>query len=78
MQSLYAAGTHPAALLTKLTQPSGSVYAQVSYDPLTSRVTSDTDSNGGTWQLGTPATTGLQPSCTSPRCSGRGPPTTTG
>ena len=55
---MYAAGTHPAALLTKLTQPSGSVYAQVSYDPLTGRVTSDTDSNGGTWQVGMPATQG--------------------
>ena len=58
VQSLYAAATHPAALLTKLTQPSGSVYAQVGYDPLTGRVTSDTDSNGGTWQVGMPGTQG--------------------
>ena len=58
VQSMYAAGTHPAALMTKLTQPSGSVYAQVTYDPLTGRVTNDTDSNGGTWQIGAPTTTG--------------------
>ena len=56
--AMYAAGTHQAALLTKLTQPSGSVYAQVSYDPLTSRVTSDTDTNGGAWQLNPPTAQG--------------------
>jgi RHS repeat-associated protein len=49
VQALYAAGTRPAALLTQLTRPSGSVYAQVQYDQLTNRVTKDTDSNGGTW-----------------------------
>jgi YD repeat-containing protein len=58
VQSLYAAATSPAALMTKLTQPSGRVYAQVAYDPLTARVTNDTDSNGGTWQVGAPTTTG--------------------
>ena len=58
---MYAAGTHQAALLTKLTRPSGSVYAQVTYDPLTGRVTSDTDSNGGTWTLHAPTASGLQP-----------------
>ncbi len=58
VQALYSAATHQAALLNKLTRPSGSVDAQVSYDPLTSRVTSDTDSNGGTWQVGQPTVTG--------------------
>jgi RHS repeat-associated protein len=57
-ESLYADATHPAALLTKLTQPSGSVYAQITYDPLTGRVTNDTDSNGGTWQVSMPSTLG--------------------
>ena len=56
--TLYADGTTPAALLTKLTRPSGSVYAQLGYDPLTGRVTSDTDSNGGTWQLHPPTAGG--------------------
>ncbi len=59
--ALYADGTTPAALLTKLTRPSGSVYAQVAYDPLTGRVTSDTDSNGGTWQLHPPTRGRVQP-----------------
>jgi hypothetical protein len=57
-QALYTDGTNPAALLTKLTRPSGSVYAQVAYDPLTDRVTSDTDSNGGTWQVQPPTVAG--------------------
>ncbi len=56
--ALYSAGTHQGALLTKLTRPSGSVYAQVSYDPLTSRVVADTDSNGGTWTLNPPKAQG--------------------
>ena len=56
--TLYPDGTTAAALLTKLTRPSGSVYAQVAYDPLTNRVTSDTDSNGGTWQLHPPTASG--------------------
>ena len=57
-KALYSAGSHPAALLTKATQPTGSVTAQVSYDPLTGRVTSDTDSNGGTWQPQAPTVSG--------------------
>ena len=56
--TLYQDGTTAAALLTRLTRPSGSVYAQVAYDPLTNRVTSDTDSDGGTWQLHPPTASG--------------------
>lgn len=58
VSALYSAATHQGALLTKLTRPSGSVFAQVSYDPLTSRVTTDTDSNGGTWTLNKPTVQG--------------------
>jgi len=49
--AMYAAGTHRAALVTKVTRPTGSVDAQVSYDPLTGWVTQLTDDKGGTWQL---------------------------
>ena len=56
--ALYADGTHSAALLTKVTRPSGSVYAQVAYDPLTNRVTSDTDANGGAWGVAAPTVQG--------------------
>ena len=58
VSALYGAGTRQGALLTKLTRPSGSVYAQLGYDPQTSRVTSDTDSNGGTWTLQAPTVQG--------------------
>jgi large repetitive protein len=57
-KAMYTAGSHPAALLTTLTRPSHSVYAQVSYDPLTGRVTSDTDHNGGTWAPQPPTVSG--------------------
>jgi YD repeat-containing protein len=56
--ALYTDGTNPAALLTKVTRPSGSVEAQVAYDPLTGRVTSDTDANGGTWGVAAPTVSG--------------------
>ena len=56
--ALYTDGTNPAALLTKVTRPSGSVDAQVAYDPLTGRVTSDTDANGGTWGVAAPTVSG--------------------
>jgi RHS repeat-associated protein len=58
VQAMYAAGTHQAALLNKVTQPSSKVAAQVSYDPLTSRVTTDTDGNGGKWQVSQPTVQG--------------------
>ncbi|MGH3296636.1 MAG: LamG-like jellyroll fold domain-containing protein [Trebonia sp.] len=57
-QALYTDGTNPAALLTKVTKPSGGVYAQVAYAPLTGRVTSDTDSNGGAWGIAAPTVQG--------------------
>ena len=56
--ALYADGTHSSALLTKAVRPTGSVAAQVTYDPLTSRVTSDTDSNNGLWQVSPPTVKG--------------------
>ena len=58
VQAMYTAGTHPAALLTKVTRPTGSVYAQVSYDPLTGRVTNVTDDKDGTWQVPAPQVSG--------------------
>jgi YD repeat-containing protein len=56
--ALYSSGTTSSDLLTKVTRPSGSVYQQVSYDPLTSRVTSVTDDSGGTWTIHSPTVTG--------------------
>jgi large repetitive protein len=58
IQSLYAAGTQQASLLTKVTRPSGTVYSQVNYDGVTSDVTSMTDNNGGNWTLAKPSVTG--------------------
>jgi RHS repeat-associated protein len=58
VSAMYAAGTHAASLLTKVTRPSGSVYAQVSYDPLTSRAASVTDDNGGSWTVNSPTVSG--------------------
>ncbi|HUZ38225.1 MAG TPA: LamG-like jellyroll fold domain-containing protein, partial [Streptosporangiaceae bacterium] len=55
---LYAAGTGPASLLTQVTRPSGSVYAQVSYSGITSAVQQVTDDNGGTWRLQPPTVSG--------------------
>lgn len=55
---LYNAAKNKAALMTSVTRPSGKTYATVAYDPATSRVTSVTDDNGGTWTLGAPTVTG--------------------
>lgn len=55
---LYQAGATAASLLSNVTRPSGSVYAMVAYDPLTARVTSFTDENGGTWKLSAPSVSG--------------------
>jgi YD repeat-containing protein len=54
----YSSGTTKADLLTEVTRPSGSVYSQASYDPLTGRATSVTDSNGANWTLNPPTVTG--------------------
>lgn len=56
--ALYGAGTHPAALLSGITRPSGKTYAAVSYNPASAAVTKVTDENGGTWNLAAPAVTG--------------------
>ncbi|HEY0718242.1 MAG TPA: LamG-like jellyroll fold domain-containing protein, partial [Streptosporangiaceae bacterium] len=58
IRALYTAGTQQASLLTKVTRPSGTIYSQVSYDGLTSDVTSMTDNNGGSWTLASPSVTG--------------------
>ncbi|MGH3165450.1 MAG: LamG-like jellyroll fold domain-containing protein, partial [Trebonia sp.] len=58
ISGLYTAGTSPAALLTKTTRPSGKIFGQQSYDPVTSDVTSVTDADGGSWTVGAPAVTG--------------------
>jgi large repetitive protein len=54
----YQAGTTPAALLTSITRPSGKTYATISYDPVTGRVHSVTDADGGTWTLSAPVVSG--------------------
>jgi RHS repeat-associated protein len=56
--ALYQAGTTAAAPVVAVTRPSGKSAAQVSYDPVTGRVTQVTDGNGGTWQLGAPVLSG--------------------
>lgn len=54
------AGTHFAARseaphkLTKITLPSGRVWAANAYEPVSDRIKTHTDQNGGTWQLGEP------------------------
>jgi RHS repeat-associated protein len=58
VSDLYAAGTHPANLLTSVSRPSGKGYASITYDPLTTRVTHVTDPDGGTWDPAAPVVTG--------------------
>ncbi|MEU7059926.1 LamG-like jellyroll fold domain-containing protein [Streptomyces sp. NPDC046197] len=58
VNALYQYGTHAASLLTTITRPSGSKYAQVAYDPATTAVTQLTDENGGVWKLAAPSVTG--------------------
>jgi RHS repeat-associated protein len=55
---LHQAGTTAAALLTSIIRPSGNTYASVGYDPVTARVTTVTNSDGGAWTVGVPAVTG--------------------
>ena len=55
---LYQAGTTAADLLTSILRPSGNTYATVGYDPVTARVTTVTDGDGGAWTVGTPAVSG--------------------
>jgi RHS repeat-associated protein len=58
ISAMYTAGTHQASLVTKVTRPTGNVYAQVAYNGLNGAVTSVTDGNGGNWSLGAPSVTG--------------------
>jgi RHS repeat-associated protein len=58
VSSLYATGTTPAPLLTKVTRPSGKVFEQASYSAVTAQVTGVTDASGGSWTVGAPADSG--------------------
>ena len=58
VQQEYASGTVASAELTGTTLPSGKTQATVSYDTLADRATSVTDSDGGTFKVSVPATTG--------------------
>lgn len=55
---LYSAGTTQGSWLTKVTRPTGSVYAQATYSPVTGLLTQVTDSNGGNWEMGGSTVTG--------------------
>ncbi|NUW41368.1 LamG-like jellyroll fold domain-containing protein [Nonomuraea rhodomycinica] len=48
----YAARLQAPQLLTKITLPSGRIWAVNTYDPATERIKTHTDQHGGTWQLG--------------------------
>ena len=56
--TMYHTGSTQANLMSKVTRPSGSVYAQVSYDPASGALTQVTDENGGTWQVHPPSDKG--------------------
>ena len=58
VSSMYAIGTNPAPLLTKITRPSGKVFEQATYNLVTAQVTGVTDASGGSWTVGAPADTG--------------------
>jgi RHS repeat-associated protein len=58
VSGLYAAGTTQGNWLTKVTRPTGSVYAQVAYNGVTGAWSTVTDSNGGTWTMGPTTVTG--------------------
>ncbi|MEU6227582.1 LamG-like jellyroll fold domain-containing protein [Streptomyces sp. NPDC047042] len=58
VQQEYASGTLAAAELTGSTLPSGKTALGVTYDALTDRAATVTDSDGGTYQLANPVTTG--------------------
>ncbi|MBB4703608.1 GH-E family nuclease [Sphaerisporangium siamense] len=54
VRSHYAARAEMPFKLTKITLPSGRVWARNVYDATTERVKSHTDQHGGTWQVGSP------------------------
>ncbi|NYF43487.1 RHS repeat-associated protein [Streptosporangium sandarakinum] len=51
----FGARTESPNKLTKITLPSGRVWAVNTYDTATERLISHTDSDGGTWKIGAPA-----------------------
>jgi RHS repeat-associated protein len=55
---MYQVATNAAPLLTKITRPSGKVFEQASYDPVTAQVRNVTDASGGTWAAAAPADAG--------------------
>ncbi|GAA3098348.1 hypothetical protein GCM10017600_73480 [Streptosporangium carneum] len=55
VQVHYAARAAVPYKLTKITQPSGRIWAANAYDAATDRIRSHTDQHGGTWQLAAPA-----------------------
>jgi RHS repeat-associated protein len=54
----YALAGQASPELTQVTTPGGRTAAQVAYDTVNDRVSSYTDSDGGTWQIGTPSASG--------------------
>lgn len=54
----YTIGTHATSLLSSITRPSGKAFEQMSYDPITARVTHVTDADGGSWTVGAPSVSG--------------------
>ncbi|MEU7829174.1 LamG-like jellyroll fold domain-containing protein [Nonomuraea sp. NPDC049129] len=54
IQSHYAARLEAPNKLTKVTLPSGRVWADNTYDAATDRIKTHTDQHGGTWQIGEP------------------------
>jgi RHS repeat-associated protein len=58
VQQEYASGINAAVELTQTTAPSGKVQNTLQYNALTDRATSVTDSDGGTYAIGVPSTSG--------------------
>jgi RHS repeat-associated protein len=58
ISSQYHSAVTPAALLTKITLPSGKPAAGMTYDTHADRVTQITDQNGGAWKVGGPTVSG--------------------
>ncbi|MEU8271719.1 hypothetical protein AB0B89_31750 [Sphaerisporangium sp. NPDC049002] len=62
VQAHHAARAEAPYKLTKITLPSGRVWAENTYDPATDRLKAHTDQHGGAWQVSAPVydtTTGL-------------------
>ncbi|MBB5112143.1 RHS repeat-associated protein [Micromonospora echinospora] len=52
--AMWNSGRTAAPSLSKITSEAGRVQAQVTYDPVSGRVSQVTDENGGTWKIGVP------------------------